>query len=74
MFITTLIQIGKVYQFLTENRQNPTARITVKNGKEVVFDNIVVDNIIKTNTVYRYLLEHWDNGKVQIFYKDIALP
>lgn len=71
MFITNLLQIGQVYQFLTANWQYANAHITVKNKKEVVFDNILVDSIVKVNTIYRYLLKHWSGGKLQIFYKEV---
>jgi len=71
MFITNLLQIGQVYQFLIANWQYANSHITVKNGKEVVFDNILIDSILKTNTIYRYLLENWNSGKVQIFYKEL---
>ena len=70
MFILHLIQIGQVYQFLTANWEKGLSTITVKDGKEVVFDNITVDSIMKVNTIYQYLLENWSSGKVQIFYQE----
>ena len=70
MFIITLLQIGEIYQFLTQNWQEGKARITIKNGEEVAFDNVLVDSKMKVDTIYRYLLEHWSNGKIQIFYTE----
>ena len=71
MFITNLMQIGEIYQFLTQNWQEGKARITVKHGKEVVFDNILLDSIVKVNTIYKYLLENWAGKKLQIFYTEL---
>ena len=70
MFIITLLQIGEIYQFLTQNWQEDKARITIKNGEEIAFDNVLVDSKMKADTIYRYLLEHWANGKIQIFYNE----
>ena len=70
MFIITLLQIGEIYQFLTQNWQEGKARITIKNEEEVAFDNVLVDSKMKVDTIYRYLLEHWSNGKIQIFYNE----
>lgn len=70
MFITTLMQIGEIYQFLTQNWQEAKARITVKNGKEIPFDDVLLDSIVKVNTIYKYLLENWAGKKIQIFYKE----
>jgi len=69
MFIYHLIQVGQVFQFLTSNWEKSIIKITVKNGKEVVFDDILIDSIVKVNSVYKYILENWSNNKVQVFYK-----
>ena len=71
MFIMNLLQIGQIYQFLVANWEDGTARITVKNGKEVVYDNVLVDSVLKVDSIYRYLLENWQSFKVQIFYAEI---
>ena len=68
MFIRNLGQIGEIYNLLTKNWQEKTINVTVKNRKEVVFDDILVDSILKVNTIYKYLLENWANMKVQVFY------
>jgi len=70
MIILHLLQIGEVYQFLTQNWQNAKARITVKNGKEVAFDDVLVDSKLKVDTIYKFLLENFANGKLQIFYSE----
>jgi len=70
MFITTLLQIGEIYQFLTQNWQKDKARITIKNEEEVAFDNVLVDSKMKVDTIYRYLLENWAGKKLQIFYNE----
>ena len=70
MFITTLLQIGEIYQFLTQNWQNAKARITIKNGEEIPFDDVSVDSKMKVDTIYKFLLENWANKKLQIFYNE----
>jgi len=70
MFITTLLQIGEIYQFLTQNWKNAKSRITIKDGEEIPFDNVLADSRIKVDTIYRYLLEHWASKKLQIFYNE----
>lgn len=62
--------MGKIYQFLTQNWQEGKARITVKNKKETIFDNVLLDSIAKVNTIYKYLEENWAGKKLQIFYTD----
>ena len=70
MFIITLLQIGEIYQFLTQNWQEGKARITIKNEEEVAFDNVLVDSKMKVDTIYKYLLENWAGKKLQIFYEE----
>jgi len=70
MFIMNLLQIGQVYQFLAANWQYANSHITIKNGKEVIYDNILVDSLEKVQAIYKYLLQNWANNKVQIFYSE----
>ena len=73
MFILHLLQVGQIFQFMSANWQELKPTITVKDGKEIVFDNIIVDSIIKVNTIYKYLLENWAGKQVQIFYSEAPL-
>jgi len=70
MFIRNLIQIGEVYQFLCREWANEVAYITIKNDGKVIIDNLLVCTKETVDEIYKYLLENWTNGKVQIFYAE----
>ena len=67
MLITNLTQIGEIFLLLSKEWKNATVHITIKKGGKKPFDNVLVDTIIKVNSIYKYLLENWQDCKLQIF-------
>lgn len=71
MIINDLTQIGKIYLLLAKEWTNARLYITVKDNEEKPFNKVLVDSPLKANTIYRYLLKHWQNiPKLQIFCTD----
>ena len=70
MFITNLIQVGEIYQFLCCEWINENVYITIKNDGKVIEDKLFVHTREIVDEIFKYLLANWATLKVQIFYTE----
>ena len=71
MRILNLTTVGRVFLIMSRNWKSGKLRITIENGKEKLYDDVLIDNIQKVNEIYKFLLEHWATLNLQISYKHI---
>lgn len=71
MNILNLTTVGQIYLVLAQNWEEGKIRITVKNGDERPFDDVLVNSKIIMDSIYKYLLENWAAKKLQIFLKEL---